>query len=209
MYQLWVTSPNFLGDNMSAPTKINFKVYQGSTFNETLRWESAFKTYVPITAILSTAPLTVTASGHTMPVGWRAKITGVVGMVELNTLDYIVSTNCDTNTVTFNSVNPVGFKPYISGGVLEYYTPHDLAAITARMQIRPKVESTTILDELTTENGKIVINDTTKTISIVIPAAETELYTFKTAVYSLELIDGTTVIPFIYGNMTLDNEITR
>ena len=33
------------------PAKINYKIYQGSTFQETLRWESETKTYVPISAI--------------------------------------------------------------------------------------------------------------------------------------------------------------
>ena len=36
---------------MAAPIKLNFKVYQGSTFSETLRWESATRVYVPITNI--------------------------------------------------------------------------------------------------------------------------------------------------------------
>jgi len=194
---------------MTAPVKINFRIYQGSTFNETLRYESATKVYTPITAILAAAPLTITAATHGMLVGWRGKISGVLGMTEVNSLDYIVCTAKTTDNVTFNSVNTAGFKTYVSGGVLEYNAPRSLTGITARMQIREKVTSTTTLDELTTENGKIVVDDATKTISIVIPAGETELYTFKTAVYSLELVDGTTVIPFIYGNMTLDREITK
>jgi hypothetical protein len=194
---------------MTAPTKINFKVYQGSTFNETLRWESATKVYKPITAIFSTAPLTITATGHGMPVGWRGKISGVVGMTEVNSLDYIVATAATTDNVTFNSVNPVGFKTYVSGGVLEYNSPHDLAGITARMQIREKITDTSPLDELTTENSKILIDNVLKTNTLNISATLTTAYSWKTAVYSLELVNGSIVTPFIYGNMTLEKEITR
>ena len=199
----------FLGDNMTAPVKINLKIYQGSTFTETLRWESAVKVYKTISSVFATAPLTVTAAGHGMLVGWRGKISGVVGMTELNSLDYMIATTVATDTVTFNSINPSGFKPYVSGGILEYNSPMSLAGITARMQIRDKISSTTTLDELTTENGKIVVDDVLKTITLNLTATSTTAYTFKTAVYSVELISGTIVIPFIYGNVTLENEITR
>ena len=194
---------------MTAPTKINFRVYQGSTFNETLRYESATKVYTPITAIFATSPLTITAATHGMLVGWRGKISGVVGMTEVNSLDYIVCTSKTTDNVTFNSINTAGFKTYVSGGILEYNAPHSLSGVTARMQIREKLTSTTTLDDLTTENGKIVVDDTNKTITIVLSAIATAAYTFKTAVYSMELISGSVVTPFIYGNLTLDSEITR
>lgn len=191
------------------PTKVNFKVYQGSTFTEVLRYESSTKVYTPITAIFKAAPMVVTANSHGMVAGWRCKISNVVGMTEVNSLDYIVASSVTTNDLTFNSINSAGFKDYVSGGILEYNAPVDLTGMTARMQIREKVTSTEMLDELTTENGMIVINNSAKTIVVQIPATDTQLYTFKSAVYSLELITGTTVIPFIYGNITLDKEVTR
>ena len=193
---------------MTAPTKQNFKIYQGSTFSEILRWESASKTYVNITNITKAAPMVVTAVGHGMPVGWRAKISNVTGMKEL-TIEYTVGTSVTTDTVTFNSINAAGYTAYVSGGTLEYYTPVSLAGLTARMQIREKVTSTTTILELTTENGMISLNDSTKVITITIPAATTAGLTFKTAVYSLEVVDGTTVSPLITGVITLDSEITR
>ena len=130
-----------------APTKINLKVFQGSTFTEVLRYESATKIYVPITSIFNTAPLTITATAHNMVAGWRAKITNVLGMTEVNDLGYIIATSIPSaDSVVFNSVNPVGFKTYTSGGILEYNQPASLTGITARMQIRDKVTSTTFLD---------------------------------------------------------------
>ncbi len=191
------------------PSKVNFKIYQGSTFNEVLRWESLTKKYIPIVAAFKAAPLVINAVAHNMNAGWRAKITNAQGMTELNSLGYITATATTADTVTFNSVNAAGFKEYTTGGILEYNEPMSLTGVTARMQIRAKVTSTEIIDELTTENGMILVDNTLKKITILISAADTAAYTFKSAVYSLELISGTTVTPFIYGNLTLDNEVTR
>jgi hypothetical protein len=196
---------------MVAPVKLNFKVYQGSTFREVLRWESSTKTYTPITAITKTAPVVVTAVNHNMPTGWRAKITGVSGMKEINDSEaYRVATATTTDTVTFNAVNATNYSTYTSGGVLEYNTPVDLQNYTARMQIRSKLASDTVILELTTQNGGIVLNNTAKTITILMTATQTTLLTFATAVYSLELVlSGTEVVPFCGGTLTLVPEVTR
>jgi hypothetical protein len=195
---------------MTAPTKVNFKIYQGSTFTEVLRWESYIKVYKPITNITKTAPVIITSAGHGIPIGWRIKVSNVTGMTQMNSssVQHIV-TYKDTDTLTINAVNAVAYSDYISGGIIEYNEPKSLSGLTARMQIRAKVTSTDELLELTTENSMIILNDTNKTITITIPAATTELLTFKSAVYSLELVDGSVVTPFIYGNITLDTEITR
>jgi hypothetical protein len=194
---------------MPSPVKINFKIYQGSTFNEILRWESTTKVYTTITGISNTAPMVVTAPGHNMVVGWRAKFFNVFGMTDVNSLDYSIVTGISGDDITFNSINAVGYKTYTSGGILEYNQPVSLATYTARMQIRAKKTSTTVIEELTTENDMIVIDDTLKTITLNIDASVTELYTFKSAVYSLEMVNGTIVTPLIYGNVTLDTETTK
>lgn len=194
---------------MTAPVKKNFKIYQGSTFNEILRWESSTKVYKPITAITKAAPMVVTAVGHGLVAGWRAKISNVVGMKEVNSEEYLVATEITNDTATFNNVNAAGYTAYVSGGILEYNMPVPLNGYTGRMQIRASVNSSTIILELTTENSLLVIDDATKTITINIPASTTQTFTFKSAVYSLELVSGATVIPFIYGNLTLDTEVTR
>lgn len=195
---------------MSAPTKINFKIYQGSTFKEVLRWESSTKGYAPITSITKSAPMVVTSTGHGIPVGWRVKITNVVGMKEVNSSDnYQIVSSVGANTLTFNVINSLSYTDYISGGVIEYNTPIDLAGFTARMQIRAKLDDPTVLKELTTENGGITIDNTSKTIVLTIAATDTSLFTFTSAVYSLEMIEGIEVLSFIYGSISLDKEITR
>ena len=195
---------------MATPTKVNFKVYQGSTFKEILRWESSSKAYAPITGITKAAPMVITSANHTIPAGWRVKVTNVAGMTDINSSDnYQTVSSITTNTLVFNDVNSLAFKDYTSGGVLEYNVPNNLAAVTARMQIRPSAASDTIIDTLTTENGKIIVDNTAKTITILVDAITTAGYTFQTAVYSMELIVSGEVIPFIYGNLSLEKEITR
>mgnify|MGYP000848796783 FL=1 len=192
-----------------APSKLNLKIFQGSTFAEVLRWESSTKIYIPITGITKAAPVVITAPTHGIPVNWRTRVTNVVGMKEINSTDYYVVTAVTSNSVTLNDVNALAYTAYTSGGVLEYNQPVDLAGYTARMQIREKITSTTVIKELTTDNGGILIDNATKTITIFMSATDTAALTFKSAVYSLELVTAGTVIPFVYGSVSLETEITR
>jgi len=195
---------------MTAPTKLNFKMYQGSTFKEVIRWESSIKVYKTITGITKSAPVVITAVDHGLPVGWRTKITNVAGMTTINSTDnYNVVTGITADTVTINDLNSLGYAAYTSGGVLEYNQPMDLTAYTARMQIRPSLTSSTIIDTYSTELGTLVIDNTLKTITILVPATTTAGYTFSTGVYSLELILGSTVTQLITGTISLTQEITR
>jgi hypothetical protein len=95
---------------MSAPIKLNLKIYQGSTFKQVLRWESSTKVYVPITNISKNAPMVVTAPSHSIPLGWRAKITNAGGMKEANALDYQIATEITADTITFNQVRIKSLK---------------------------------------------------------------------------------------------------
>jgi hypothetical protein len=194
---------------MAAPAKVNFKIYQGSTFRETFRWESALKTYLPITGITKAAPAVVSCTGTLPPVGWRARLTGVLGMKEINSDEYRVVTDTGSGTVTFNSINASGYNTYTSGGILEYNTPIDLANYTGRLQIRPSVTSSTTILELTSQNGGIVIDNVLKTITVLMTAQQTQALSFSAAVYSLELVVGTEVTTFSSGNVSLVQEVTR
>jgi hypothetical protein len=194
---------------MQSPIKLNFKIYQGATFKQVLRWESSTKAYVPITNITKSAPVVITAPEHGVPLGWRARVTNAGGMKEINTTDYYTVTDETVNTVTFNEVNSLGYTAYTTGGVLEYNMPVDLGGYTARMQIRPKLDSDTVLHSLTTENGGISFDNTLKTITLYISSDNTTPFTFTSAVYSLELVHSSEVIPFASGNVSLQKEVTR
>jgi hypothetical protein len=87
----------------------------------------------------------------------------------------------------------------------------NLTGCTARMQIRKAVNDTTVLDNLTTENAKIVIHEPLNgKFKIVIPATVSSAYAFTSAVYDLELVftDGT-VTRVIEGCLTAVPEVTR
>lgn len=87
----------------------------------------------------------------------------------------------------------------------------NLTGCTARMQLRKAVNDTTVLDTLTTENGKIVIYEPVNgKFKIVIPAVTSTAYTFTSAVYDLEIVftDGT-VTRVIEGCLTAAPEVTR
>lgn len=191
--------------------KINYQLYQGSTFNEVLRWESQEKVYVPITAIAKQAPVQITAEQHNLTTGWRIKLTDIGGMKELNSSTTTHQcTVVDPNTITINAINSLGYTAYTSGGVIEYNKPIDLTGMTARMQLRSKVDSDIIIHQLTTENSGIVLDNTTKQIKLMIPAATTATFTFGTAVYNLEIVDSLGIVQnFARGTITLIKEVTR
>lgn len=194
------------------PAKINYKIYQGSTFQETYRWESETKVYVPIQTVQKSAPCQIaTQIPHNLPQGWRFRVVGAGGMKEINNTgdSYYVSTSVTNSSIEINQVNSLGFTNYTTGGVVEYNQPIDLAGFNARMQIRESVDSTTVIHEATTANGQIVIDNTGKYIQITLLGNITQNFTFTTAVYSLELYNGNNVIPFINGNLTLVQEVTR
>lgn len=191
--------------------KMNFKINQGSTFNQVLRWEGAEKVYKVITNVTKSAPVVITAVEHGLVNNWRVKFTDIAGMKELNSSTvYHQCTVVDPDTISINAINSLSYSAYTQGGVVEYNTPINLTGMTARMQIRAKVDSDVVIHELTTENSGIVLDNTAKTITLVIPAATTTNLTFSQAVYSLEIISsGGIVTTFASGSVSLIKEVTR
>lgn len=88
--------------------------------------------------------------------------------------------------------------------------PLDLSGYTGRMQIRPKAGSTTVIADLTTENGGISINGSEGRISIYITDEETATYAFTSARYDLEIVSaGGEVVRVFKGSVKLDPEVTK
>lgn len=195
------------------PAKLNYKIYQGSTFEQIYRWESETKVYVPISSISKAAPCVVTTSNqHSLPVGWRFRVVGAGGMKEINSVDdsYYLATNTSATSATINQINSLMYTPYTSGGVIEYNQPVPLAGYSARMQIRETVDSPTALYSTDSVTGHLTLDLQLMTISIKIPAQVTQGFTFSTAVYSIELYTSNgLVLPFLTGNLTLVPEVTR
>ena len=131
---------------MVAPVKLNLKIYQGATFRETLRWESGNKIYKPISAITQSAPTSITASGHGLPIGWRFRVTNVLGMTEINSQTDFVAKNENFINLTKDITAHVQVtgaatteelkKTTINGQVFEEYLNEKIATIGENLVAR-------------------------------------------------------------------------
>lgn len=194
-------------------------IRKGSTFTKVLRWGAAPLISKAITGITKAAPVVVTAVGHGVPDGWCVAVTGVPvsSMHEINASayppkhsDFKKATVLTADTVEINSISSADYTTWTTGGFLVYYTPVDLAGYTARMHIRRTVSSSEIEVTLTTENGGITIDNTEKTISLLIASTETDDLEFTTGVYDLEMISGLGVVTsLVSGAVTVESEVTR
>lgn len=197
------------------PAKVNYKIYQGTTFKQVYRWETDTKYYANIQSIAKSAPCIITTSAaHSIPPGWRVRITNVGGMKEINSTgddDYHFVNNVTASTLTINSINSTGYTTYTSGGTVEYYAPYPLQYYSAVLQIRANVNSDTIILALNSAaNGGIVLNTSNNTITVTLTAQQTAQFNFTTAVYGMELTDTSgNVIPFITGNITVVKDVIR
>lgn len=89
--------------------------------------------------------------------------------------------------------------------------PVNLTGCTLRMQMRKTVNDTTVLDTLTTENGKLQITNAAEgKISINISASVSSVYAFERGVYDLEVVFlDNSVYRIIEGAVTTVPEVTR
>ncbi len=86
----------------------------------------------------------------------------------------------------------------------------DLTGCTARMHVRSKVDASTTLLELTTENGRIVLGGVTGSITLKLSATETSALNWTNGVYDLEIVylDGR-VRRLISGSVVISPGVTR
>lgn len=97
--------------------------------------------------------------------------------------------------------------------------PFDLTGCTARMHLREEADSATVLDTLTTENGRITLVNRPNLlggtvlggIQVVFPNAISTAYTgWDIAVYQLELVYPSGIVERrLHGEVTLSSEVTR
>lgn len=72
--------------------------------------------------------------------------------------------------------------------------PVDLAGYTARSDIKRSADDSTVLIEMSTDNGRIVITPSTGAVLRRLTAAETTGLTWRNAVHDLMVIDATGVV---------------
>jgi len=198
---------------MSA-SRYDLRIEQGKTVNKIVRWETLPFVWKPITGIAQNAPVQITAAAHGCPDGWRALVKDAGGMDEINTkhwpprsTDFHKVKVESAGVVNFNDVSAVNFDPWTAGGYLVFYTPVPLTGYTARMKIKDRVGGT-VLATLVSPTD-ILIDTALFTITIVIEATASELFTWTKGVYDLELISpGGVVTAILTGSVIVTKEVT-
>ena len=190
-------------------------ITKGKTWTRVVRWEAKPLIYKAITAITRAGPVVITSTGHAIVDGWRAAVVSAGGMREINAKnwplqdeDFHPVTVLSSSTVELNEVNSTGYRAYTSGGYLVYYTPVSLAGATASFQIRDPIDSATALVSKTQASG-IAIDDTLKTITITLPATETDDYTFESGEAELEITIGGVVTQLLRRHVVVEAEVAR
>lgn len=87
--------------------------------------------------------------------------------------------------------------------------PIDLTGYSARMQIRPTLESSTVTASLTSPSNGITLGGTAGTVTLAMTATQTAAITAGTYVYDVELVSGLTVTRIVEGGLTVRREVTR
>ena len=197
-------------------------IEQGRTFSLTRMWKTEPIVYKAITAITNTAPVRITAADHGTVDGWRAAVTGVRGMTEINAepndihdRDYHRVTVIDDDTIEFNDLDASTFKTYTSGGFLQYNTPVNLAGYSGRMKIKDRVGGTVLLSTEAEDSPlnvlTVTVDNTKKTITLTIPASATDDIAWSRGVYDLEMVSSDVepvVIALLSGKVSVTKEIT-
>lgn len=88
--------------------------------------------------------------------------------------------------------------------------PVNLVGYTARMQVRPVLQSENVIVALTTENGRIVLGGANGTLTLELDADTTAAIQQSSGVYDIELeaSDGT-VTAILQGRVKFPREVTR
>lgn len=194
----------------------NLTIEQGRTFTQFVRWESEPFLFATIAGMSNSAPVVIdTAAAHGLPDGWRAAVVGVKGLTAFNALgnppkpsDFRRVTVRSATQIELNPLSSADYRPYLSGGYLQFYSPVDLEDYTARMSIKD-AHGGSVLLSLTTENGRIGIDNTNKSILLTLAADLTEDITWTKGVYDLEMVSASGVVTCILtGTVTVALEIT-
>ena len=198
-------------------TPFNIAVKQGATFALTLKYGQPQFAVKAITGITKSGQAVVTATGHGLTIDWPVWVVGVAGMDQINHRSDELKSACaayyayyvDANSLRLD-LDTTRMGAYTSGGEVLYHPPVNLTGYTARMQIRETLESTTVLHEMTTEDGGITLGGAAGTIALTISATDTAAFTFDSAVYDLEVISGAGVVTEVLrGDVYLNDEVTR
>jgi len=205
-------------------------IKQGKTFTLVIRAENKdviVRKAISAISLASGAPR-LTVTGHGLTNGWRAAVTRVGGMKQINAANYPWEdsdmqpvTVIDPNTVELNGVTPCDeqgneWSAYTSGGFLEFYQPVDLTSKTARMKVRAKQDKTSQLlvssdvADAPLNVLSLTVDNAAKTIVLTVKATDSDDFAWKTGYYDIELVGPTAddVLELANDKITVAKEVT-
>jgi hypothetical protein len=179
-------------------------ITRGKTLQQPVRWETTPLVSRPISGIsLATGFPRLTVEEHGLPDGWRGAVTRVQGMKQINAQDnppkdsdYREVTVVDADTIEFNGLVPVDdsgkeWPAYTGGGFIQYYTPHALTGYTCVVVVKDKIGGTVLLSSRDEDAPMNLItadvDAATKTITILLSAADAAAIPWKKAVWEAEM----------------------
>lgn len=160
----------------------NIEAICGDTYQHVVRWANPdLLVWKAITGATKAAPCVLTVASHGLTAGWPFKIFSVVGMDQLNQSEenglgandeeFYEATVPTSGTIELNDVNSLDFDTYVSGGAICYEAARSLSGYTAKFQVKDSINGTALVS--LTESSGITIDDTAKTITVVLSAANT------------------------------------
>lgn len=185
---------------------VNLTIRRGETFNYTFRWMCEPLRFIHIDKVSTTMPIIVTATNHNLLTGTPVDLVKVTGKTQDTVAESLKVIYVDDSTIQLDT-DEVGLKAFKNADYLRCYSYVNLTNLTARCYFKQKAGSP-ILFELTTENGRIVVDEDEHLITMTIPARVTAALGFNKGKYDLELVQGNTVVRIIEGDFTVENEIT-
>lgn len=181
-------------------------IRRGETFNYTLRWMCEPIRYIAISNVSDTLPIKLTCINHGIDTGTPVTVINGKAKTQTTIVEDVKAIALDTNTIQLDT-DEVGIKAFSKADYVRTYTYVNLRGMKARCYFKKAVGSP-ILFELTTENGRIAIDETNNTITLTINALDTEQIAFDSAKYDLELVQGDTVVRLVEGDISVEGEIT-
>lgn len=194
---------------------VELRATQGKTFYVEFQWAQPQFIYKGITAIANSAPVTITATAHDMPNGWRFAVSAVQGMTELNASadppideDWFIGTVIDADTIAINTINGALLSAYTSDGFIQYHEPVDLTGYEARIEIRESKGGRLLWGD-NSETGDLTVDNAEKKISVRIPPGPTAGFQKRTYVFEIEMYNGVDVFTLANGTFVVSAEIAE
>lgn len=185
----------------------NLTIRRGETFNYCVQWMSEPFRFIAIKNVSSTMPVTLTVDKHGLTTGTPVDVIRANAKTQETILESAKVIVVDENTLQIDD-ETTGLKAYTKADYLRVHTYVKLGGMKARCYFK-KAIGAPILFEMTTENGRIYIDENTNLITLNIPAKVTEAIEFDSAKYDLELVqDNYFVTRLMEGDITVEGEIT-